>query len=189
MVRRRWPAWSTDTLTCFCVSKKYKNHRFTLTCACKSFFVRLSNIYIFSVTQCNQMNGGAPSLISLCLVPALKPRGAPSRLLSGPEMRRGWEERRTWTRSRLKGTDGGGKKRHFWLKASDITTLCPCETQFKGPTRKESRDTCVSIFPSSHNNITHSDISHDPSCNTLTRPIQIMAENIQRPSDFPVKSL
>ena len=50
---------------------------------------------------------------------------------------------------------GGWKKRHFWLKASDITTLCPCETQFKGPTRKESRDTCVSVFPSSHNNTTH----------------------------------
>ena len=84
---------------------------------------------------------------------------------------------------------GGWKKRHFWLKASDITTLCPCETQFKGPTRKESRDTCVSVFPSSHNNTTHSDISHDPSCNTLTPPIQIMVANIQRPSDFPVKPL
>ena len=62
------------------------------------------------------MNGGAPSLITLCLVPALKPRGAPSRLLSGPEMQRSWEEPRTWTRSRLKGTDGGVEEETFLVK-------------------------------------------------------------------------
>ena len=62
------------------------------------------------------MNASAPSLISLWLVPALKPQCTHSRPLYQPEMRCSWEDTRILTWSGLKGTGGGVEEETFLVK-------------------------------------------------------------------------